>query len=127
MSKMSAEDAQAFMVQAQKTFNELRSKQADLGRQVQQIRAQIAGNEREKKRANLTLTEIDSLPKNTKTYASVGRMFLLSPREDVRQQLQKTFDSSSNELTALKKKAEYLEKQFTETTRNLQELKSALS
>lgn len=51
---------------------ELQGKLNDFARNLSQVRAKISAAEREKKRSELTLKEIETLPADTKTYKSVG-------------------------------------------------------
>lgn len=52
---------------------------------------------------------------------------MLTPRQEIDAKLKKTIQvCEKDELPALMKKREYLERQVQDTTRNLQELRAAL-
>eukprot|EP00700_Malawimonas_jakobiformis_P002479 EC724231.1.p1 GENE.EC724231.1~~EC724231.1.p1 ORF type:complete len:129 (+),score=29.50 EC724231.1:36-422(+) len=125
--KLSQQDHRLLMEQAQRTFVELRNKQMEFSKQLNTTRNQIAVLERGKKRAELTLQELSKVDASTRTFVGVGRMFMLTPRQEIDVKLKKTIQvCEKDELPALMKKREYLERQVQDTTRNLQELRAAL-
>merc|ERR1712018_385019 len=71
--------------------------------------------------STLTDTEITQLPKDTKVYESVGRMFLLSDIGTVKSGL----NNKSEKIHVLNSNKEYLERQIKEQENNLRELITA--
>eukprot|EP00698_Gefionella_okellyi_P005992 TRINITY_DN15442_c0_g1_i1.p2 TRINITY_DN15442_c0_g1~~TRINITY_DN15442_c0_g1_i1.p2 ORF type:complete len:129 (-),score=28.34 TRINITY_DN15442_c0_g1_i1:433-819(-) len=126
MSRMSQEDAQAFMEQAQKTFMSLRQKQSECSRNLAQARSAIQMHDRERKRSELTKAEVESLPAGTKTYRAVGKMFLLAPPQEVLAMLKTEIETHKSDTAAIAKKAEFYEKTLQDTVKNITELKAAL-
>lgn len=59
---------------------------------------------------DLTLTEINALGEGVATYEGIGKMFLQTPRSDVVARLDGEKAVVTADMTALDKKAEYLQK-----------------
>lgn len=53
---------------------ELQKRKIILGKQLIQLEGQLQMKERVKKSTELTIAEVKTLPKETKTYRTVGRM-----------------------------------------------------
>ncbi|KAK8355753.1 hypothetical protein V6Z12_A05G310300 [Gossypium hirsutum] len=86
------------------------------------VQNQMRTKEGEKKRAFLTLEELNQLPDDTNTYKSIGRTFVLEPKSVlVNEQEQKLKDSESA-IGSLQSSKEYMEKQLAEVENNLREL-----
>merc|ERR1711971_10127 len=69
-----------------------------------------------------TLTDLSQLPKETKVYESVGRMFLLSDIGNVRSGLEKKTEGLKEKIHVLNGNKEYLDRQVKEQENNLREL-----
>ncbi len=90
------------------------------------VNADFVKAQKNKRMNEITITELDSLPKDsdTKMYMSVGKMFMASSRDNVYDQLKteiKDFDKKANELT---QKKEYLERRMKSQQQNIIELTS---
>ncbi|XP_046899097.1 prefoldin subunit 1 isoform X1 [Hypomesus transpacificus] len=88
-------------LELKKAFAELQAKMIDTQQKAKLADLQIDQLTRMKKHANLTHTEIASLPGTTRMYEGVGRMFILQSKEEINTQLtdkQKTSDEKIKEL-----------------------------
>lgn len=66
--------------------------------------------------------ELNSLDDNIKTYESVGRIFLLTPLEQVKNNLKAKQDSAEERIKVIENNKTYLENSLREATNNLREL-----
>lgn len=73
---------------------ELQGRQAELRRHVMQLTSQINVAERERTILDITVREMDAMPGDTKTYMAVGKMFALSPKDELRGDLTQAKDES---------------------------------
>ncbi|TYI83680.1 hypothetical protein E1A91_D05G310200v1 [Gossypium mustelinum] len=103
-------------------FLEIQGRMIELTGKLKQVQNQMRTKEGEKKRAFLTLEELNQLPDDTNTYKSIGRTFVLEPKSVlVNEQEQKLKDSESA-IGSLQSSKEYMEKQLAEVENNLKEL-----
>ncbi|KAG4201578.1 hypothetical protein ERO13_A05G286200v2 [Gossypium hirsutum] len=103
-------------------FLEIQGRMIELTGKLKQVQNQMRTKEGEKKRAFLTLEELNQLPDDTNTYKSIGRTFVLEPKSVlVNEQEQKLKDSESA-IGSLQSSKEYMEKQLAEVENNLREL-----
>lgn len=70
----------------------------------------------------LYFREISTLNSDTKTYESVGRMFLLTPVDKVKENLKSRKSNAEEKIEVLEKNKEYLENSLKEATNSLREL-----
>ncbi|KAL9644676.1 hypothetical protein ABK040_012330 [Willaertia magna] len=68
-------------------------------RSTNQVQAQAL--EREKRIATLTLVELEKLPEETKTYKSIGRMFIKKDQNILKQDMKKNMEYCDTELKKL--------------------------
>merc|ERR1712235_67694 len=109
-------------LELKKAFGELQAKMIDTQQKAKLADLQIEQLNRLKKHANLTHTEIASLPENTRMYEGLGRTFILQSKEEVNNQLidkQKTAEEKVNEL---EQKKTYLERSVKEAEDNIREM-----
>nr|KJB60372.1 hypothetical protein B456_009G302200 [Gossypium raimondii] len=105
-------------------FLEIQGRMIELTGKLKQVQNQMRTKEGEKKRAFLTLEELNQLPDDTNTYKSIGTLqkFVLEPKSVlVNEQEQKLKDSESA-IGSLQSSKEYMEKQLAEVENNLREL-----
>ncbi|RKP37472.1 Prefoldin, partial [Dimargaris cristalligena] len=100
----------------------LQTKIIDGQKQLGAVRAQIQGHEREKRRNELTLREIDSLSNDVTLYKSVGKMFLQMDHSIVVKDLKKEINESSEQAKVLEKKQKYLERDLDNCTTSLKDI-----
>ena len=93
--------------------NKQKMKMADL--QIENFKRSITHSE-------LTASELKSLPKETRLYESVGRMFLLSSSAEVSEMLTKKQDQSKEKIKNLEANKTYLERSLKDSENSLREL-----
>merc|ERR1712227_1075788 len=103
-------------------FAELQSKVIENKQKMKFHDIQIENLKRSITHSTLTDTEIAQLPKDTKVYESVGRMFLLSDIANVRSGLDKKTEGLKEKIHVLNSNKEYLDRQVKEQENNLREL-----
>ncbi|KAF8474681.1 Prefoldin [Kalaharituber pfeilii] len=87
--------------------------------QLQVVRTQIATKQRDIRLNQLTIKEIESLPKGTRVYEGVGKMFILEPTDRVKSRLDKELENLNGDVKDLTKKLQYLETTFQKTQENI--------
>ncbi|XP_020572648.1 prefoldin subunit 1 [Phalaenopsis equestris] len=103
-------------------FVELQGRLIETTAKLKQVQNQWRGKEGEKKRAYLTLDELQQLPDDTNTYKSIGRLFVLEPNSVMVVEQKQRLEDSEAAITSLQTSKEYLEKQITEVENNIREL-----
>ncbi|EFJ11483.1 hypothetical protein SELMODRAFT_125941, partial [Selaginella moellendorffii] len=110
---------------------ELQAKLVDATAKLKQVQMQMRTKETEKKRALLTLDEINYLDDDTHTYKSVGKFshvvffvpdFILEPKSKLVGELQEKAQECESAMTNLSASKEYLERQLKEIEGNFKEL-----
>lgn len=101
---------------------ELQQKMIDTSEKLRIADIQIDDLTRNKIHAEITEREIISLKTDTKTYKSVGRMFLLRDIPDVVQDLKKRQTAADEKIKDLQNNKNYLERNLKEAELNLREM-----
>lgn len=73
---------------------ELQGRQAELRRHVVQLTSQLNAAERERTVIDITVREMDAMPDHTNMYMGVGKMFVLTPKQEMRDTLTQAKDES---------------------------------
>jgi prefoldin subunit 1 len=82
-------------------FVELQGRLVDTTTKLKQVQMQIRNKEAEKKRAFLTVEELERLPESTNTYRSVGKAFILESRDTLLKEQQTKADDSDSAIATL--------------------------
>mmetsp|Transcript_28200 Transcript_28200/g.57245 ORF Transcript_28200/g.57245 Transcript_28200/m.57245 type:complete len:110 (-) Transcript_28200:1491-1820(-) len=108
---------------------DLRQQYTQTKRDYGAAQAEVNKLQREIKVSEITKSELDSLPENSdaKMYQGVGKMFMLSTREDVISDLEKTMKESKSKEGDTSKKLSYLENRLKSQEQNIRELISGSS
>ncbi|KXX75189.1 putative prefoldin subunit 1 [Madurella mycetomatis] len=85
--------------------------------QISLVRTQLGSKQREMRLAQLTRSEISSLPPNTAVYEGVGKMFVALPVPALENKLGSQIKEIETEVEAMGKRLHYLET----TAKNSQE------
>ncbi|KAF2885541.1 hypothetical protein ILUMI_20609 [Ignelater luminosus] len=109
-------------MELKKAFSELQQKAIDTAQQLKLADIQIENLKRTKQHAILTEREISSLEPNTKTYDSVGRMFVLTPLNEIRENLKKKQTTAEEKVKTLENNKAYLERSLKDAENNLREM-----
>ncbi|XP_011300302.1 prefoldin subunit 1 [Fopius arisanus] len=105
-----------------KAFSELQEKMVDTTQKLRLADIQIESLKRTKQYAELTIKEIAALSNTTKTYESVGRMFLLDDIASIKSGLQTRMKNADEKITTLENNKTYLERDLKESKNNLREM-----
>lgn len=105
-----------------KAFAELHGKVIDTRQNLKLADIQIESLKRVKQRNELTQIELRSLPDKTKTYESVGRMFLLQDLSTIKTNLNKRTKTADEKIKTLEKTKEHLQKNLKESENNIREM-----
>ncbi|KAF2638152.1 Prefoldin [Massarina eburnea CBS 473.64] len=104
----------------QKLLQEIGQKKAFAEQQLLIVKQQKVANARETRLVQLTESELDSLPKDTKVYEGVGKMFVGTPVPDVKKRLASESDKLKSELSNLDKKEDYLSKTYENSKNSIE-------
>lgn len=105
-----------------KAFSELHEKMTDTTKKLKLADLQIDKLKRSKQRAQLTIKEITSLPPDTRTYESIGRMFLFDDIENIKSGLENQMKTADEKVKTLENNKTYLQKRLKESENNLREM-----
>ncbi|KAG9131010.1 hypothetical protein Leryth_006716 [Lithospermum erythrorhizon] len=103
-------------------FVEIQGRMIELTSKLKQVQNQMRNKEGEKKRAYLTMEELQQLADDTNTYKSIGNRFVLEPKSFLMDEQEQRFKDSETAIASLQTSKEYLEKQLVEVETNLKEL-----
>ncbi|KAF0689219.1 Aste57867_19306 [Aphanomyces stellatus] len=106
----------------QKELQELQPQFQSLHRELETIESKLGSYSREKKRIQLTKEELGALPTGTRTYASIGKMFLEMTPEENTKRLDGSASQVDDQVAALEARKQYLERQKTSLEENISEL-----
>ncbi|XP_056631222.1 prefoldin subunit 1 [Diorhabda carinulata] len=109
-------------MELKKAFTELQEKQLETTQKLRIADIQIESLKRTKQHASITEREISSLNEGTRTYESVGRMFLLTPIGMVKQNLKTKQSTAEEKIKVIENNKTYLENSLKEATNSLREL-----
>lgn len=109
-------------LELKKAFIELQLKMVQTSEKIQVIDSQIEVLKRILQHVDVTQREISTFPPATKTYESVGRMFLLTDLDEVKNNLKTRKSQLSTRITELENNTQYLEKNLKESEDNIREM-----
>lgn len=109
-------------MELRKAFMELQLKMVETSEKIQIIDSQIDMLKRVLQHVDVTKREISTLPSGTKTYESVGRMFLLTNLDEVKTNLKNRETQLTARTTELTNNKQYLEKNLKESEDNIREM-----
>ncbi|XP_052737145.1 prefoldin subunit 1 [Bicyclus anynana] len=109
-------------LELKKAFVELQVKMVETSKKIQVIDGQIGMLKRVLQHADITQREISTLPPETKTYESVGRMFLLTDLAEIKSNLSSRTALLTSRTAELESNKEYLEKNLKESENNIREM-----
>uniref|UniRef100_A0A2A4JLG3 Prefoldin subunit 1 n=1 Tax=Heliothis virescens TaxID=7102 RepID=A0A2A4JLG3_HELVI len=109
-------------LELKKAFIELQLKMVETSEKIQVIDSQIDVLKRVLAHVDITQREISMFPQDTKTYESVGRMFLLTNLDEVKSNLKTRESQLSTRTSELENSKQYLEKNLKESEDNIREM-----
>lgn len=105
-----------------KAFTQLHEKMIDTTQKLKLADIQIEKLKRSKQKAELTVKEITSYPKDVKTYESVGRMFMLDDIENIKAGMEKRMKTADEKVKTLENNKTYLQQNVKECENNIREM-----
>nr|CAG4651519.1 EOG090X0LK7 [Simocephalus serrulatus] len=109
-------------MELKKAFAELQQKMVETSQKLKLADLQIETLKRSITHAQLTDKEISQLPTDTKTYESVGRMFVLKEVTEARMNLGNKVKGCEEKVKALEGTKGYLERSLKESENNIREM-----
>ncbi|KAK2566422.1 Prefoldin subunit 1 [Acropora cervicornis] len=114
--------ATTFDQELRKAFQELQGKVIETTQRVKIAEGQISQLKRNIAHARLTDQELASLSSDTKTYESIGRMFVLEPVSYIRKELEKKLQNNEEKIRSIEANKEYLQRSVKEHEDNIREM-----
>ncbi|KAF3773438.1 Prefoldin subunit 1 [Nymphaea thermarum] len=99
-------------------FLELQGRMIETTGKLKQVQIQMRSKETDKKRAFLTLEELQQLSDDTNTYKSIG----IYPKSALIKEQEQKMQDSEAAIASLQTSKDYIEKQISEVENNLREL-----
>ncbi|KAI9312273.1 Prefoldin [Dichotomocladium elegans] len=103
-------------------FVELQAKYVASTQQVNSVKAQIQARQRDRKMAELTRRELDTLEPDTKTYKPIGKMFIQTPLAEMKNQYVKRIKEADETIQQLEKSQKYWERAANDAQGNLKDI-----
>lgn len=114
--------AKAVDLELRKAFVQLQAKMVESSQKIQIIEGQMQGINRVRMHVEITQQEINSLSPTTKTYESVGRMFILTDLPEIKSNLKARHAVAQKKISELESSRTYLERSLKESEDNLREM-----
>lgn len=89
---------------------------------LQNVMSALHSNADSMRRSELTLQELSRLPEDTKAYKSIGRMFLRSPMQEIKEDLQFAYSQTQERSKVLETQKVRLQEEFKQTIDNFKEV-----
>eukprot|EP00794_Sanderia_malayensis_P016847 gene16847-18546_t len=112
----------SFDEELKKAFRELQEKVINTTQQVKIAESQIIHLRRTIQHASLTDHEISMLPESTRTFESVGRMFILKSIAEVRENIKTRSKKAEDKIKGIEANKEYLQKSVKEQENSIREM-----
>ncbi|CAM9837292.1 unnamed protein product [Chrysoparadoxa australica] len=103
-------------------YQELQEQLAETQRELAEVESSMMLCVREGKRAELTMNEVGALPQGTRTYQSVGKIFILNDRDEIQDLLKKQTGDRESKLKQLESKQKYLTNRVKSQKAGIEEL-----
>lgn len=107
---------------ATKEFMELQGQLMENSNKMKQVTAQSRSNDGDKKRAELTIQELEELPSDTVTYRTIGRAFIYVPKDKLQKDMENLAKDLEDNIAKAQTQKEYLEQNQAKIENNLKEL-----
>lgn len=107
---------------AVKEVMELQEQLGSYQRDLRSVRAALAGAQRDARMNQVTTQQIQALDGSVPLYRSVGKAFVLTPREKIEQRLEEDLGELTKSQRDLTDRSEYLERRITSHISNLREI-----
>eukprot|EP01117_Protostelium_nocturnum_P013782 TRINITY_DN5184_c1_g1_i1.p2 TRINITY_DN5184_c1_g1~~TRINITY_DN5184_c1_g1_i1.p2 ORF type:complete len:120 (-),score=44.88 TRINITY_DN5184_c1_g1_i1:113-472(-) len=112
----------SIQVSNREAFMEIQNKMVETSRVLENVKTKSQLAERERRRTELTLNELNNTPENTTSYKSVGKMFMQAPLPELKKNLEEIAEKFSTDISKLQTQSKYLESTIAECEKNMDEL-----
>jgi prefoldin subunit 1 len=112
-------------MELKKAFEELQIKMISNRNQVKVITAQAEQLKRQIQHSKLTEAELAQLDSSVRMYEGIGRMFVLSEKDNILKNLKEKVTQCENKISSLDKTKDYLDKGLKDSENSLRELITA--
>ncbi|XP_064645539.1 prefoldin subunit 1-like [Lineus longissimus] len=119
---MAAQNIPGIDQELKKAFQDLQIKMIQTRQQIKVSDMQKEQLKRQIVHSNLVEQELTTLPDDTKTYEGVGRMFILTPMTQVKDNLVEKKKSADEKISNIDSHKIYLEKNIKESEDNIREM-----
>ncbi|XP_040564942.1 prefoldin subunit 1 [Lepeophtheirus salmonis] len=109
-------------LELKKAFSEMQTKMMDSKQKMKLSDMQIESLKRSITHAELTDHEISILSENIPIYESIGRMFILSNKDEIKKDLNDKKKKAGEKIKVLENNKDYLERNLKENENSLREL-----
>ncbi|XP_075991161.1 prefoldin subunit 1 [Anticarsia gemmatalis] len=109
-------------LELRKAFMELQVKMVETSEKIQSIDLEVDMTRRAMQHVDVTRRELLLLPADTKTYEAIGRTFLLTDLEQIKESLSYRESNLTERISELTKNKAYLEKSLKESEDNIREM-----
>ncbi|OJJ49359.1 hypothetical protein ASPZODRAFT_60427 [Penicilliopsis zonata CBS 506.65] len=106
----------------QKLVQEIEARAISSQQQINITKAQITAKQREVRLLDLTAKELGTLPKDTRVYEGVGKMFIGVPINAVEKRLSTETTELQTEMSGLDKKLHYYETTYKNSRENMEQI-----
>ena len=109
-------------LELKKAFEDLQIKMLTNRNQVKIIAAQTEQLKRTMQHSKLTEAELEQLDSSIRMYEGIGRMFVLSDKQKILENLEEKTKQCDGKIKGLEKTKEYLDKSLKDSENSLREL-----
>lgn len=109
-------------MELKKAFQDLQKQTISTREKVQQLKTEIEITHRYTLGLKLVLKALDSLKPEHKTYESVGRIFVLEDRQNVKQSINRRMKQNDEKVELLEQTKTYQESKVKEAENSIREL-----
>ncbi|KAJ3298143.1 hypothetical protein HK104_011136 [Borealophlyctis nickersoniae] len=108
-----------------KVYVDLQNKVTEKSHQLNLVRQQLAARELERKRSQLTATELESFGEGVTAYRTVGKMFMQEPLSLMTKELRNRVDAAEKESSIMQRAAAKLERELNDAVTTLKDITHA--
>jgi chaperonin cofactor prefoldin len=103
-------------------FLELQEQLGAYSRDIRSVQVKISAAQREERANQVTKNHIASLPPDVPTYRATGKAFILTPKSEIEERLDKEYGHLIKMQRDLLDRKEYLERRIQSTSSNIRDL-----
>jgi len=105
-----------------KEIEEMSEQYKQTGRDLSEVRARLEAAAKDQRRIAVMSNEVEHLSEATPLYQSVGKMFMLRPREEIKTSLREDAEGQEKRVSDLKSREQYLQRRLHSQEENMKDL-----